>query len=136
MFILSRHQHVVSLFALWLTKDSSFFITNDHYFYGGAFGGLLRTFEDKFGPWKWATDVVYCSAAGPSLECKTVSPTNAHPYANGVIVVDDGKTLMVNDVIAATTTIYAIDPETKQLTTKKVVVSQALSFWRAQITPS
>ena len=41
-------------------------------------------------------------------------------------MVDDGKTLMVNDVLDATTTIYAIDPETKQLTTKQTVESHHL----------
>lgn len=60
------------------------------------------------------------------MDCKTVSPTNSHPSANGALLVDDGKTLMVNDVIKATTTIYAVDPVTKQLTPKQQVVSRVL----------
>ncbi|KAI1628209.1 paraoxonase 2 [Exophiala viscosa] len=99
----------------------SFFITNDHYFYAGAFGGLLRTFEDKFGPWKWASDIVYCSATASEIDCKSVSPKNSHPSANGALLVDDGKTLMINDVIKATTTIYSVDPVTKELSPKKEV---------------
>jgi len=102
---------------------SSFFITNDHYFYGGAFGGLLRTFEDKFGPWRWASDIVYCSATASDIDCKSVSPKNSHPSANGALLVDDGKTLMINDVIKATTTIYSVDPVTKELSPRKEVVS-------------
>ena len=37
-------------------------------------------------------------------------------------MVDDGKTLMINDVVKATTKIYSVDPVTKQLTVKKEVV--------------
>lgn len=105
-----------------LTSGSSFFISNDHYFYGGFFGGLLRTFEDKYAPWKWASDIVYCSASETAVDCKTVSPTNGHPSANGLLLVDDGTTLMANDVVEATTTIYSVDPVSKQLTVKQKVV--------------
>jgi hypothetical protein len=56
------------------------------------------------------------------LECKTVSPPNFHPSANGVLLVDGGKTLLVNDVIKATTTVYDVDPDTKMLTVRKEVV--------------
>jgi len=116
-----KHPKIKTPNAVAATSLNSFFITNDHYFYGGAFGGILRTFEDKFGPWKWASDVVHCTASGSSVDCKTVSPTNAHPSANGALLVDDGKTLMINDVITATATIYAVDPVTKQLTPKQKV---------------
>lgn len=51
-----------------------------------------------------------------------MSPRNAQPSANGAMLVDDGKTLLINDVIDATTTVYDVDPESKELTVKKVVV--------------
>ncbi|KAK4936686.1 hypothetical protein LTR10_022473 [Elasticomyces elasticus] len=116
-----KHPKVKTPNAVAPASLDSFFITNDHYFYGGAFGGLLRTFENKFGPWKWASDIVYCSATDSDLDCKTVSPINSHPSANGALLVDDGKTLMINDVVKATTTIYSVDPVTKELTPKKEV---------------
>lgn len=56
------------------------------------------------------------------MDCKTVSPTHAHPSANGALLVEDGKTLAVNDIIEATTTFYDIDPVSKQLTVKRKVV--------------
>jgi arylesterase/paraoxonase len=102
--------------------SSSFFITNDHYFWGGFLGGVLRKFENKFGPWKWASDVVHCSASGSRLDCKTVSPTHSHPSANGALLIDDGKVLLVNDVVKGTTTFYDVDPVSKELTVKQEVV--------------
>jgi hypothetical protein len=106
-----------------LISCSSFFISNDHYFYGGSLlGGFLRTLEGKFGPWKWASDIVHCTASESSVDCKTVSPSNAHPSANGVLLVDNGKTLLVNDVVEATTTVYSVDPVSKELTLKQKVV--------------
>ncbi|KIV88174.1 hypothetical protein PV10_09095 [Exophiala mesophila] len=117
------HSKIKTPNAVAATGLDSFFITNDHYFYGGFLGGIARTLEGKFGPWKWASDVVYCSssASGAELDCRTVSPPNAHPSANGALLVDGGKTLMINDIVHATTTVYDVDPVTKQLTTRKVV---------------
>lgn len=43
-------------------------------------------------------------------------------YANGVLVVDDGKTLLVNDLYEGTTNIYEVDPYTKDLTLERKVV--------------
>ncbi|EXJ67791.1 uncharacterized protein A1O5_09137 [Cladophialophora psammophila CBS 110553] len=121
-----KHPAIKTPNAVAATSLSSFFITNDHYFYGGGpLATILRSHEDHWGPWKWASDVVYCNASSdPSsheIDCKTVSPPNAHPSANGALLVDDGKTLMVNDVVEATTTIYDVDPETKTLTVRKKV---------------
>ncbi|KIW93932.1 uncharacterized protein Z519_05247 [Cladophialophora bantiana CBS 173.52] len=130
-----KHPAIKTPNAVAATSLSSFFITNDHYFYGGGpLATILRSHEDHWGPWKWASDVVYCNASSdPSsheIDCKTVSPPNAHPSANGALLVDDGKTLMVNDVVEATTTIYDVDPETKTLTVrKKVPIPSREGIW-------
>ncbi|OQU95553.1 hypothetical protein CLAIMM_01738 isoform 2 [Cladophialophora immunda] len=127
-----KHPAVKTPNAVAATSLSSFFITNDHYFYGGGpLATVLRSHEDHWGPWKWATDVVYCNASSDAssaeIDCRTVSPPNAHPSANGALLVDGGKTLMINDVVEATTTIYDVDPETKALTVRKKVVCEFLT---------
>ena len=66
--------------------------------------------------------MVHCSAAGDKLDCQQVSPKNGHPSANGMVLTDDGKTLLVNDIVEATTTIYDVEPVSKTLTVKKKVV--------------
>ncbi|KAK5062881.1 hypothetical protein LTR84_004956 [Exophiala bonariae] len=116
-----KHSSIKTPNAVAATSLDSFFITNDHYFWGGFLGGVLRKFENKFGPWKWASDVVHCSAAGSRLDCKTVSPTHSHPSANGALLIDDGKVLLVNDVVKGTTTFYDVDPVSKELTVKQEV---------------
>ncbi|OAG34115.1 hypothetical protein AYO21_11724 [Fonsecaea monophora] len=117
-----RHPAIKTPNAVAATSLSSFFITNDHYFYGGGpLATILRSHEDHWGPWKWATDVVYCNASSSDIDCRTVSPPNAHPSANGALLVDDGKTLLINDVVEATTTVYDVDPETKVLSVRKKV---------------
>jgi sugar lactone lactonase YvrE len=66
---------------------------------------------------------VHCSTtSGAGLDCKIVSPANGHPAANGVLLTEDGKTLLVNEIVEATTTVYDVDPVTKMLTVKKKVV--------------
>ncbi|KIW66067.1 hypothetical protein PV04_08274 [Phialophora macrospora] len=119
--------------AVAATSLSSFFITNDHYFYGGGpLATILRSHEDSWGPFRWASGVVYCSVQNPGhqnsteslvgeVECKVVSPPDGHPSANGALLVDGGKTLLINDVVEATTTVYDVDPETKMLTVRKKV---------------
>ncbi|OAP59387.1 hypothetical protein AYL99_06685 [Fonsecaea erecta] len=117
-----QHPAIKTPNAVAATGLNSFFITNDHYFYGGGpLATILRSHEDHWGPWKWATDVVYCNASSSSIDCRTVSPPNSHPSANGALLVDGGKTLMINDVVEATTTIYDVDPETHALTVRKKV---------------
>jgi hypothetical protein len=59
------------------------------------------------------------------LDCKVVSPPDGHPSANGALLVDGGKTLLINDVVEATTTVYDVDPETKMLTVRKKVVRRS-----------
>lgn len=107
----------------WLTSTSSFFISNDHFSYPGHYFGFVRYFEKTFGPFRWASSIVHCSGAGfQELKCKTVSPAMGHPAANGVLLVDNGKTLLVNEIVEATTTIYDVDPESKMLTVRRKVV--------------
>ncbi|KAH7009166.1 hypothetical protein B0J12DRAFT_733827 [Macrophomina phaseolina] len=95
----------------------SFFISNDHYFYGGYF----RHLEERYGPWKWASQVVYCAETEEGFNCHPVSPKNSHPYANGILLIDQGRTLMVNDVVYGTTTAYDVHPETKTLTRNRTI---------------
>lgn len=105
---------------------SSFYITNDHYFYPSVLFGIPRKLEDSLGPFDWATGVVHCDASGPTTHCKVVSPSRSHPHANGLLLLDDGKTIMVNDVFNGSTTIYDVDATTKQLTPRKKIVCSRL----------
>ncbi|ETN41252.1 uncharacterized protein HMPREF1541_03187 [Cyphellophora europaea CBS 101466] len=100
---------------------SSFYISNDHYFYPGFLFGIPRKLEDLLGPFRWETGIVYCDASDAKIQCKEVSPNGHHPHANGILLADDGKTLMVNDVIDGSTTIYDIDSSSKLLTVRKKV---------------
>lgn len=85
-------------------------------------GGFPRKLEDSLGPFNWATGVVHCDASGPTIHCKDVSPPNNHPHANGLLLLDGGKTLAVGDVFNGSTTIYDVDATSKQLTQRKRVV--------------
>jgi hypothetical protein len=115
--------------------NSSFFITNDHWAYPIKWFGLPRYFQLLFGPFKWASGVVHCSEVNGKLDCQQVSPKNGHPSANGMVLVDDGKTLFVNDIVEATTTIYDVDPTSKKLTVKKKVVRVVqVSLWEHTLT--
>ncbi|KAK6382795.1 hypothetical protein LTS17_003464 [Exophiala oligosperma] len=50
-------------------------------------------------------------------------------YANGVLLTEDGKTLLVNDLYEGTTIIYDVDPVTKDLILeRKVVRRKAYQF--------
>lgn len=71
---------------------------------------------------------MHCSTVEGKLECQTVSPKNGHPSANGMVLVDGGKTLLVNDIVEATTTVYDVDPASKVLTVKKKVVRVETNF--------
>jgi hypothetical protein len=78
--------------------------------------------EGKYGPWTWATDVVYCNAVEDgSLDCKKATPSQ--PGANGAVLADDGKLLAVNDVLEGSTSLYKVDQETKALTLSQKIVS-------------
>lgn len=97
---------------------SSFYISNDNYFYDG----LFRHLEAENGPWEWATQVVYCTEAEhDKLECNQVTPENAHPGANGIKLIDDGTVMMVNDAVLGTTSVYDIDPGTKFFTLNRTI---------------
>lgn len=106
----------------------SFFITNDHYFYSaGTILGFpvysyLRHLESVLGPFKWASGLVHCDASTGKLDCKEVHPSGQHPHANGLLLVDGGKTLLVNEITKGTTTVYDVDLKTKALTVKQEVV--------------
>jgi arylesterase/paraoxonase len=102
-----------------LNQARAFFISNDHFYYNG----LSRQLEDTYGPFRWASQVVYCAGTDRGFNCKIVSPKNAHPYANGILLVDQGKTVMVNDVIHGSVTAYDINLKNKYLTPKQTIVS-------------
>jgi uncharacterized protein YfaP (DUF2135 family) len=59
-----------------------------------------------------------------TLDCRVVTPNGAHAYANGILLVDQGQTLMVNDVVQGATTVYDIHPVTKKLKHRRRIVSQ------------
>ncbi|KAF7559009.1 hypothetical protein G7046_g5137 [Stylonectria norvegica] len=88
-------------------QRSEFFITNDHYFTPG----LLRTFEDRFGPWLWATDVQYCDASGQLSACRRVSPRG--PGFNGIAISPDKLRLFVGDSKVAKMTVFDISESRK-----------------------
>ena len=113
--------------AVGSSGPESFFISNDHY-HQPADGYLnygLRIAEYMLGPFRWASGIVHCDASSGKIQCKEVSPPGQHPAANGVLLVDGGKTLMVNEIVKATTTVYDVNSVTKMLTVKDEVVSNA-----------
>ncbi|KAH7074789.1 paraoxonase 2 [Paraphoma chrysanthemicola] len=95
-----------------------FFITNDHYFYSGA----GRRLEETYGPFSWASSIAYCAESKGNVVCKQVSPANSHAYANGLLMLDDGKTLAVADVVAGSISLYNIDSDTKMLSLGNAIV--------------
>ncbi|KAK7432886.1 hypothetical protein QQZ08_000357 [Neonectria magnoliae] len=97
--------------------ERSFFVSNDHYYYGGK----LRDLEDAYGPFNWASNVVYCEEKNSGTDCRVVTPKNSHPWANGLALVDEGKSLLVNDIVDGTTTVYDVDPSTKKLKHRKTI---------------
>lgn len=68
---------------------------------------------------------MHCDGSGPQTRCKVVSPPHSHPHANGLLLLDAGRTLMVNDVFNGSTTIYDVDPQSKMLTQRQKVVSSS-----------
>ena len=44
-------------------------------------------------------------------------------YANGILLTENGKTLLVNDLYEGTTIVYDVHPETKDLILTKKIVS-------------
>lgn len=48
----------------------------------------------------------------------------SQPWANGVLLVEDGTKLLVNDIVYGTTTIYDVHPATKKLRHARTIVSQ------------
>jgi sugar lactone lactonase YvrE len=81
----------------------------------------LRTLEDKYAPFKWASHVIHCDGSGAKPTCRKVS--NDLQYANGVLLTEEGKTLLVNDLYEGTTIIYSVDAATKELVLERKVVS-------------
>lgn len=81
-----------------------------------------------FGPFSWASGVVYCEGegGGGKVECRQVSPEGQHPAANGIVAVDGGRTVLVNEIVKGTTTVYDVDAGSKELTVRQEVVSSAL----------
>ncbi|KAF2429269.1 calcium-dependent phosphotriesterase [Tothia fuscella] len=117
-----QHPLIKTPNAVAATGLNSFFISNDHYSYPSHYFGLLRYFEHTFGPFSWASSVVHCSVAiSGDLDCKIVSPAKSHPAANGLLLLDGGKTLMVNEIVEATTSIYDVDHVSKMLSLRKKV---------------
>lgn len=112
--------------AVASTGPESFFISNDHYVNPatGLIGKWLRKLEGQLGPFSWASGIVHCDASrnAKSVECKEVSPKNQHPSANGVLLVDNGRTLLVNEIVKGTTTVYDVHEATKILKVRDEIV--------------
>ncbi|CAN9354268.1 unnamed protein product [Alternaria alternata] len=107
-----QHPSIKTPNAVTAAGPRSFYVSNDHYFYNGTF----REFEVANRPFKWATDVVHCAVRNLTLDCRSVTPPNAHPGANGILLIDDGRTLMVNDFALETVTAYDVEPTSGDLT--------------------
>lgn len=84
---------------------------------------MARHLEDTYGPFSWASSVVYCEDLESGLNCRTVSIRNSHPYANGILLLDQGRTLAVADVVYGSVTFYDVHDKTKELTLKRTIVS-------------
>ncbi|KNG51054.1 hypothetical protein DDE82_007685 [Stemphylium lycopersici] len=112
------HDLIVTPNGVAAAGPRSFFITNDHYFYNGT----GRAFEEEFGPFTWASSVVYCEEKMGGLDCHIVSPNDAHPNANGISSADGGRNLIINDVDYGTSTVYAVDPRTKALVHEQTII--------------
>jgi hypothetical protein len=61
------------------------------------------------------------------LDCHVVSPKNSHPYANGILLLDQGRTMAVADVVYGTITLYDVHHETKMLKSRQVIVNNPLA---------
>lgn len=97
---------------------SEFFVSNDHYFYSG----LGRSLEERYGPFSWASSIVHCKEVSGQFSCTQVSPKNSHAYANGIILLDSGKSLAVADVVYGSISFYDVEPTTKALQLKRTTV--------------
>ncbi|KIW07114.1 uncharacterized protein PV09_01989 [Verruconis gallopava] len=117
-----KHPLIKTPNAVAATGALSFFISNDNYAYPTTWFGIPRWFEKTFGPFSWASSIVHC-LANPDGDpfCKIVSPPNSHPAANGVALVEDGKALLVNEIVEATTTVYDVHPVSKMLKLRKKI---------------
>ena len=56
------------------------------------------------------------------LNCRIVSPNDAHPHANGISSADGGRNLIINDIDYGTSTVYAVDLQTKALIHDRTIV--------------
>ncbi|KAJ9603014.1 hypothetical protein H2200_012309 [Cladophialophora chaetospira] len=95
-----KHPNIKTANGVVAMSASDFFITNDHYYAGGP----LRTMEEKYGPWSWATSVQHCFAGTEHVVCREVSDT--FPGANGINKWEDR--LFVGDSKNGTVTIFQI----------------------------
>ncbi|KIW93306.1 uncharacterized protein Z519_05911 [Cladophialophora bantiana CBS 173.52] len=107
-----KHANIKTANGVAATGPLDFFVTNDHYFAGGP----LRTMEETFGPWSWATHVQYCDAGAEDVVCKQVSGT--FPGANGINLWRDR--LHVGDSKNGTVTVFEIHGD-KSLTRLQTV---------------
>ncbi|KAH8805334.1 paraoxonase 2 [Xylogone sp. PMI_703] len=95
-----KHPAIKTANAVAAVGELEFYVTNDHYF----FGGPLRYLEETFGPFSWATHVQYCDASQKDVQCKQV--TGTFPGANG-LAISDGR-MFVGDAQNGTVTIFKL----------------------------
>ncbi|KAH0833570.1 Pon2 [Fonsecaea pedrosoi] len=113
-----KHPNIKTANGVAATGPLDFFVTNDHYFAGGP----LRTMEEAFGPWGWATNVQYCNAEADEILCRQVSGT--FTGANGINVWKDR--LYVGDSKNGTVTVFEVHGD-KSLTYLQTVSAAYLS---------
>lgn len=101
---------IVTPNAVVAVSETSFYITNDHMFRKG----MARIVEDTYGPFLWS-NIVYCEfKAGVSMSKCSVKQ-KGFSYANGIMLVDEGKKLVVTDTRLAKYSVFNVDPLTHDL---------------------
>ncbi|KAK2792875.1 hypothetical protein FQN52_002553 [Onygenales sp. PD_12] len=109
-----RHQGIKTANGVAANGPLDFFITNDHMFAGG----ILRDFEDRYGPLPGATNVQYCDASGDKPQCRQVS--SSYPNFNGIAISEDKKQLFVADSTMGDMTVFSI-ADNKELSWQRSV---------------
>ncbi|KII89957.1 hypothetical protein PLICRDRAFT_697768 [Plicaturopsis crispa FD-325 SS-3] len=113
-------KYFVSPNALALTSPTSFYVSNDHFFtrrLPAPFGGILPMIESTFAlPFGWLAHVSL--EGGDKGEVKVNHKFSAFgvPFANGVAISPDGRTVALSATSFGRVNFYARDAVTNDLT--------------------
>ncbi|KAK7203922.1 hypothetical protein BZA70DRAFT_64221 [Myxozyma melibiosi] len=106
-----RSPYIVTPNAVVAVSETSFYITNDHKYRKGTW----RAIEDTMGPFLWA-NIVFCEFSYSTNHPKcSIKNKNYFSYANGILLVDGGKKLVVTDTRLAKLSVFSVDPLTHNL---------------------